>query len=277
MVVFPNCKINIGLKIIGKRPDGFHNLETVFFPIPLHDSLEIIRANKHSTEVVFSQTGNLVEGNANDNLCVKAYHLLQKDYPQLPAIQMHLHKTIPMGAGLGGGSADAAFTLQLLNNSFGLQLAQEQLISYALMLGSDCPFFIINKPCFATGRGEILQPINISLKGFHLVLINPGIHINTGWAFGQLQKIPNTANSSKNLKHFITEPILNWRYTISNDFEEPVFCAHPALKKIKENLYQQGAVYAAMSGSGSTIYGLFTSSIPVMNTPDNWMQHHISF
>lgn len=274
MVVFPNCKINIGLNILDKRPDGFHNLETVFIPIPLKDSLEIIRAKENTGAVVFSQTGMAVDGNTADNLCVKAYHLLKKDFPDLPAVQMHLHKAIPMGAGLGGGSADAAFTLQLLTSKFNLNLSSDKLLSYALNLGSDCPFFIINKPSFATSRGEILQPVSLSLAGYHLVLINPGIHVNTGWAFSQLA---NEDRVSKNLYRHITQPVQTWRHTISNDFEKPVFAAHPVLQEIKEMLYNKGAVYAAMSGSGSTLFGLFEKEqLPALQCPVAWTVKHIS-
>lgn len=274
MVVFPNCKINIGLNILDKRADGFHNLETVFIPIPLKDSLEIIRAKENTRPVVFSQTGMTVDGNTADNLCVKAYHLLKKDFPDLPAVQMHLHKAIPMGAGLGGGSANAAFTLQLLNSKFSLNLSQEQLMNYSLTLGSDCPFFILNKPSFATGRGEILQPVALSLAGYQLVLINPGIHVNTGWAFSRLAKEDLV---SKNLYQQITQSVQTWRHTISNDFEKPVFAAHPVLHEIKEMLYGKGAVYAAMSGSGSTLFGLFErGQLPALQCPVAWTVKDIS-
>lgn len=257
MVVFPNCKINIGLNILGKRPDGFHDLETVFIPVLLKDSLEIIRARNDTAEVAFSQSGFMIEGAPEENLCIKAYRLLKKDFPYLPPIQMHLHKAIPMGAGLGGGSADAAFTLQLLNDKFHLGLSAEQLTSYSLTLGSDCPFFIINKPCFATGRGEKLTPLQISLTGYRLVLVNPGIHIKTGWAFAQLKNEPAARHISKNLFRHIQQPVQTWRHTIQNDFETVVLATHPQLKAIKEMLYNKGAAYAAMSGSGSTLFGLF--------------------
>ena len=282
MVFFPNCKINIGLNILDKRPDGFHNIETVFIPIPLKDSLEIIRAKENRDEVIFSHSGFAIDGKTEDNLCIKAYHLLKKDFPQLPAIQMHLHKTIPMGAGLGGGSADAAFTLMLLNDKFHLGLSTEQLINYSLSSGSDCPFFIINKPCFATGRGEKMEPLEISLAGYQLVLINPGIHINTGWAFTHSDSYrkkdePAANRIAKNLRQYINGPIQNWRNTISNDFELPLFAAHPVLKEIKETLYSNGAVYAAMSGSGSTLYGLFTKNIqPSFSFPQSWFVNHIA-
>lgn len=271
MVVFPNCKINIGLNILDRRQDGFHNLETAFFPIPIKDSLEIIRAKDNSGDVIFSHSGIAIDGATTDNLCIKAYQLLKKDFPQLPAIQMHLHKAIPMGAGLGGGSADGAFTIRLLNDKFQLNLSQAQLISYALSLGSDCPFFILNQPCFATGRGEIMRPLNISLSGYTLVLINPGIHVNTGWAFAQLKNEPAENRVSCNLLQHIQEPINNWRNNIVNDFENAVFIAHPAIAEIKNILYSNGAVYAAMSGSGSSVFGLFEKAPqPPFNLPSGY-------
>ena len=185
MIVFPNCKINLGLHILGKREDGFHNLETVFYPLLFRDALELIPATNNTTEIEFTGSGLAVDGNVSDNLCVKAYYLLKKNFPQLPLVKIHLHKAIPMGAGLGGGSADAAFMLKLLNEKFNLNISTPQLLNYALELGSDCPFFIINKPCIATGRGEILEEIEVDLSAYKIVLINPGIHINTGWAFSQ--------------------------------------------------------------------------------------------
>ena len=186
MVSFPNCKINLGLHILGKREDGFHNLETVFYPVALKDAVELIPNTNNATDIEFTGTGLVIDGNAADNLCVKAYRLVKKDFPQLPAVKVHLHKAIPMGAGLGGGSADAAFMLKLLNDKFKLNLSTAQLLNFALQLGSDCPFFIINKPSIATGRGEILEEIAIDLSAYKMVLINPGIHVNTGWAFSKL-------------------------------------------------------------------------------------------
>ncbi len=258
MIVFPNSKINLGLRIINKREDGYHNLETVFYPIPLKDALEIIEADNENS-VQFTSSGLAVNGNETDNLCVKAYHLLKKDFSNLPSVKIHLHKNIPMGAGLGGGSGDAAFTLQLLNNQFKLNLSVPQLIEYALQLGSDCPFFIINKPCIGTGRGEILAEISLDLSMYNLIIVNPNIHINTGEAFNSLhlqkQNIPISS-----LKEIIRQPIESWRHSLKNDFELPVFDKHPAIKKIKDTLYQKGAAYAAMSGSGSTVYGLFSKN-----------------
>ncbi|HEX2683264.1 MAG TPA: 4-(cytidine 5'-diphospho)-2-C-methyl-D-erythritol kinase, partial [Ferruginibacter sp.] len=188
MIVFPNCKINLGLHILDKRHDGFHNLETGFYPIPFNDALEIIPG----TALEINTSGFVVDGKAEDNLCMRAYQLLKNEFPELSPVRIHLHKAIPMGAGLGGGSADAAYMLKLLNERFQLGLSTEQLINYSLQLGSDAPFFIINKPCFATGRGEILEEIAVDLSKYRIIIINPGIHINTGWAF---------ANRSSGLEH----------------------------------------------------------------------------
>lgn len=261
MLVFPNCKINLGLHILGKREDGFHNLETVFYPIPFRDALELIPNTNNDPAVEFTGTGLAIDGNTADNLCVKAYHLLKKDFPQLPAVKIHLHKAIPLGAGLGGGSADAAFMLKLLNEKFKLNLSIDQLINYALQLGSDCPFFIINKPCFATGRGEVLEEIAVDLSAYKMILINPGIHINTGWAFSNI----TPALPERSVKEIIQQPIGNWKEELKNDFETAVFTAHPAVKEIKESLYTQGAIYAAMSGSGSTVFGIFSSTANIVN------------
>jgi len=254
MIVFPNCKINLGLQILNKREDGFHNIETLFYPVPFRDVLEIVPTT--ADDIEFTATGLTVDGNTTDNLCLKAYHLVKKDVPQLPEVKIHLHKTIPLGAGLGGGSANAAFTLQLLNNKFKLNLPTPKLLTYALQLGSDCPFFLINKPCFATGRGEILEETTLDLSGYKIVLINPGIHINTGWAFSQITPAP----SKNSVKKIIQQPITSWKDDLVNDFEIPVFSANPQIKEIKEMLYSQGAIYAAMSGSGSTVFGIFETA-----------------
>lgn len=252
MVVFPNAKINLGLRILAKRNDGYHNLETVFYPLPFYDALEMIRQPAGSG-LSFSSGGLSIAGESADNLCVKAYHLLKKDFPAIPAVQMHLHKAIPSGAGLGGGSADASFTLKLLNEMAALGLSAEQLLHYSLQLGSDCPFFMINKPCFATGRGEQLEELQIDLSGYSFVIVNPGIHVPTGPAFSWLQPaLPSTS-----LKEIIASPVDTWKGRLINDFEAPVFARYPEIKKIKDELYSKGAVYASMSGSGSTVYGIF--------------------
>jgi 4-diphosphocytidyl-2-C-methyl-D-erythritol kinase len=259
VVVFPNCKINLGLHITRKREDGFHDLETVFYPLPLRDALEIVRnrvseAGSQPSAIQLTTSGLTVNGEVNDNLCIKAYRLLQKDFPGLPPVQMHLHKTIPMGAGLGGGSADGAFTLRLLNEQFQLALSTEQLLDYAIQLGSDCPFFIINQPCLATGRGELLQKIEIDLSAWRFLLIHPGIHIPTVWAFEQLKPAPAPVA----IREIIQQPFETWRSALVNDFEEPVCQAWPALQSIKQQLYDAGAIYASMTGSGSCFFGMFS-------------------
>ena len=279
MIVFPNCKINLGLHVIRKRDDGYHDLETVFYPLPLRDALEVVRpeAGGRKSEagsqtldvrnVDFHMSGLIVNGKPEDNLCIKAYDLVKKDFPQLPAIQMHLHKAIPMGAGLGGGSSDGAFTLQLLNEKFQLNISREQLLDYALRLGSDCPFFIINKPCIATGRGELMQAVSLDLSSYSFLLVHPGIHVNTGWAFSQL----TPAAPPQSLTAIIQQPVTNWPSLLKNDFEMPVLQYHPELKALKEKLYEAGALYASMSGSGSCFYGIFSKdNVPDLAWPDNY-------
>ncbi len=265
MIVFPFCKINLGLHILNKREDGYHNLETVFYPVPLNDALEILPSGDDSPLVTFTQSGKKINGSVDENLCVKAYHLLKKDYPSLPAINMHLHKNIPMGAGLGGGSANAAFTLIVLNSLFKLQLSTNQLIEYALQLGSDCPFFITGTPSLGTSRGELLAPVALSLSSYKIILINPGIHVHTGQAFASL-RFSKQKSCAGSLTNIINQPIDKWKNLLKNDFEQPVFKQYPLLASIKETLYQQGAVYAAMTGSGSTLFGLFAKDNPVVPT-----------
>lgn len=253
MIVFPNCKVNLGLNILSKRVDGFHDLETVFYPVFIRDALEIISPENYTGDTIFTNSGLLINGKKEDNLCIKAYKLLKTIFPQLPSVLIHLHKVIPMGAGLGGGSADAAFSLKILNQIFSLNLSSDQLLEIALELGSDCPFFLHNKPCLATKQGEIMNEIKIDLSAYKIVLINPGIHINTGWAFSQI--IPTIPE--KRISTIIQQPIETWKAELKNDFEEVVFHLHPSVKEIKESLYQQGSIYASMSGSGSTVFGLF--------------------
>ena len=255
MVTFPNCKINLGLNIINKRPDGYHDLETVFYPILIQDILEIITSqDEHQhNNIQYTSSGLKVDGDTSNNLCVKAYQLLKKDFPQIPPIKIHLHKTIPMGAGLGGGSADGAFTLTLLNQKYQLDLSQEKLIQYALQLGSDCPFFILNKPSLAKGRGEILSEIDLDLSQYQFLIINPGIHISTGWAFSQIE--PSKAFYT--IEETIFIPIGQWKNILVNDFEKPVTKHYPEIGNIIHQLYSHGAIYASLSGSGSTVYGIF--------------------
>ena len=261
MILFPNCKINLGLQVLLKRSDGFHDIATVFYPVPLKDVLEIVPLPNETLPVICNY-GLPVMGEPNDNLCIKAWHLLKKDFPDLPAVQIHLLKNIPMGAGLGGGSADGAFMLQLLNNKYHLGIKEQQLLQYALQLGSDCPFFIINKPCYATGRGEIIEPVSLDLSGYQLVVAKMDIHINTGWAFSNL-RINNTTPKTNSIKEIIAQPLSTWKNKLVNDFEGPVFEHYPQIKSVKENLYTLGAVYASMSGSGSTVFGLFNKTINV--------------
>jgi 4-diphosphocytidyl-2-C-methyl-D-erythritol kinase len=255
MVWFPNCKINLGLNVTSKRPDGYHNLETVFYPILLRDALEIIQ----STELHFDVTGIKIEGDIEDNLCFKAYQLLKQDFPQLPSLKVHLHKAIPMGAGLGGGSSNGAFMLSMINDKFRLNLSKDALINYALQLGSDCPFFIINKPCFATGRGEILEPVNLNLSAYKIVFVNPGIHVATKEAFSKL--LPQTPATS--IKDIIQQPIETWKDALKNDFEATIFELYSPIKEIKAEMYAKEAIYSSMTGTGSTVYGIFPKAAEI--------------
>lgn len=267
MVSFPNCKINLGLHILRKRSDGYHDLETVFYPIGLTDILEIIENRYAKTAVHLSTSGEPVEGRPANNLCVRAYRLLQKDFPSLPPMLIHLHKVIPAGAGLGGGSANASFTLQMINEIAGLGLNQQQLLHYAAQLGSDCPFFIINKPCYATGRGEILEEFELDLSAYSIVLVNPGIHVNTGVAFTGI--VP--AMPAYSIKEILQQPVSQWKYKLQNDFEKTVFKSYGEIVDIKDSLYQQGALYASMSGSGSSVYGIFEKDkVPVTSFPADY-------
>jgi 4-diphosphocytidyl-2-C-methyl-D-erythritol kinase len=267
LIVFPNCKLNLGLHILRKRGDGFHDLETVFYPLPLQDALEVILSPSASGSIEFTSSGLPVKGAEADNICVKAYHLVRKDFPRLPGIKMHLHKHIPMGAGLGGGSADGAFTLALLNKKLSLGISKESLADYALQLGSDCPFFIKNTPCYASGRGEVLEEISLDLTAYKFVMVNPGIHINTGWAFSQVTPLGHRSD----LKEIIQLPVQEWKNCLVNDFEEAVSIQHPEIKSCKEKLYECGALYAAMTGSGSTVYGVFLKDAEVQpNFPPHY-------
>jgi 4-diphosphocytidyl-2-C-methyl-D-erythritol kinase len=252
MIAFPHAKINLGLYIISKRPDGFHNLETVFYRVPFRDALEIVPADQYS----FLQTGLKIPGKQNANLVLKACRLMEKYYPQIKPLEIHLHKIIPLGSGLGGGSSDAAEIIQLINRFFNLNISSGSLSTYASDIGSDCPFFMQSAPCFAIGRGEILEPLTLDISNYSLLMVHPEIRINTAWAFSQIRpSLPK-----HNLKQSISKPVQEWVHTISNDFEIPVFEAHPQLQIIKSQLYNAGAIYASMTGSGSTIYGIFKKS-----------------
>lgn len=266
MVVFPNAKINLGLRVKAKRDDGYHELDTVFFPVPLTDVLELISDPSAEDGFVFSQTGLSIPGDIHNNLCYKAYKLMKKDHPSIPPVRVHLHKVIPMGAGMGGGSSDGAFMLRLINEKYNLQLDEEALKAYALNLGSDCPFFIYNQPCHARGRGELMEPILLNLQNKTLVLVCPGIHISTAEAFANIRLSPDVPSTASIVKG----PLENWKIQLKNDFEETVFLLHPELKAIKEKLYENGAIYAAMSGSGSTIFGIFDQDPTVLEWPSQY-------
>ena len=254
MITFPNAKINLGLNIVSKRPDGYHNLETVFYPIPLCDALEIVPSE--TNETIFHPSGIAIAGDANDNLILKAYRLLKNDF-DLPPVQIFLHKNIPFGAGLGGGSSDAAFMLKLLNDYANLGLSDSQLEDYAARLGADCPFFIRNKPVFAEGIGNIFSPIELSLKGYYLLLVKPDISVSTQEAYALIQPKP----AEESIVEILQRPVNEWKNRLKNDFEHSVFARYPKIGEIKEKLYQEGAVYAAMSGSGSAVFGLFEGEI----------------
>ena len=253
MLVFPNAKINLGLHILNKREDGYHNIETVMLPIGLSDALEIIPTNSHSDLIT---TGLDVDVQPEQNLCMKAYQVLALKY-NLPPIHIYLHKVIPSGAGLGGGSADASFMLKSLNSYFNINLSKKELIDISSGIGSDCPFFIENSPSISTGRGEILESFEIDLTNYFIIVIHPGIHINTSWAYTNSTPVSGRPSIKSVLS---TQDLSNWKKLISNDFEKVVFSKYPEIKKIKEQLYSEGALYASMTGSGSAVYGIFNNN-----------------
>lgn len=255
MILYPNAKINIGLNIVEKRPDNYHNIETVFYPIGLSDVLSI-EPSETCSDYSFSTSGISIDGNPDDNLIIKAYRLLQSEY-EIPPVDISLMKQIPFGAGLGGGSSDAAFMLQALNELFSLKISLKRLERFASELGADCPVFIRNKPVFATGIGDVFTPIKLSLKDYFLLLVKPDIHISTVEAYSLI--IPEMPDHS--LLELIQQPIEEWKNTIKNDFEVSVFKHYPEVREIKETMYDLGAVYASMSGSGSSVYGLFETPL----------------
>jgi len=260
MIVYPNAKINIGLKVIEKRTDGFHNLETFFFPVKLTDILEIVEAKKTTIDIY----GIILDGNPLENLCVKAYNLLAGDY-LLPPVEIHLFKRIPAGAGLGGGSSDAAYTLIALDKLFDLNLSTNTLAGYAAKIGSDCSFFIYSQSLsntegegmFAQGRGEILSEYIVpQLKGLKIEIVTPSVFVSTSEAYSDI--IPNKPQTS--LKNLLLEPIEKWKHTISNDFEPLVIKKHPVIGEYKQELYRRGAIYASMTGSGSALFGIYPTT-----------------
>lgn len=258
MIYFPNCKINLGLSVTEKRTDGFHNLETVMYPIKLHDVLEIIVA--YDNQFAFTSTGINIIGEYTNNLVVQAYNLLQTEH-QLPPVKIHLHKITPIAAGLGGGSSDAAFTIKLLNNLFNLGLSHSAMQEYARELGADCAFFIENKPVLATEKGDQFKPINLNLKNYFFTVIKPDIQISTPEAYSWIK--PKLKKPL--LRDIIDQPIENWSNSLINDFEDEVFRRYPEIKQIKETLYQMGAVYASLSGSGSAVFGIFKEPASMEN------------
>lgn len=261
MICFPNCKINIGLNVVEKRKDGFHNIETVFYPVPLCDALEIVESKKLSINI----SGIKIEGDTDDNLCMKAYRLITKDHNISP-LNMFLHKAIPAGAGLGGGSSDAAFMLLLLNKYFSLHISEKKLSEVASQLGSDCPFFLKNVPVFAHGRGDITEKINIDLKGHHLMIVKPDFEISTAKAYSMIKP----ASPPFPLKQLSVKNIGDWKNIVVNDFEIPLSKEFPEILKIKGQLYNSGAAYASMTGSGSAVYGIFKKEPEMISFPDKY-------
>ena len=257
MISFPPCKINLGLRVVSKRPDGYHNIETCFYPLPWTDVLEIIP----SDELLFSNSGLSVPGNQEDNLCLKAYRLLRNDFDLKP-VRIHLHKVVPMGAGLGGGSSNGAHTLRMLNSIFDLQLNNDQLKQYASQLGSDCAFFIEDGAMIGTGRGEIMEKAMFDLKGKFVVIVKPEVHVSTAEAYAGV-KPSGTVDQIKNVVE--KNPLPTWKSLLKNDFEDSVFKKYPVIREVKEKLYHRGAVYASMSGSGSAVYGIFEKSVALKN------------
>lgn len=252
MVIFPNAKINLGLNIIEKRSDGYHNLETVFYPVQWRDVLEIIPSQ--CTRLTMS--GIPVDGNVENNLVMKALRLLQRDF-QVGEFAVYLQKNIPFGAGLGGGSADGACMLSLVNKYCELNLSEEELAAYAVQLGADCPFFIYNRPVFASGIGDVMIPADVSLDNYKIVVVKPEVVVSTAEAYSMI--IPRKPDVA--IKSVLALPVEEWKSLLVNDFEVSVFVKYPELKRLKEQLYSQGAVYAAMSGSGSALFGIFPASL----------------
>ena len=266
MIVFPSCKINIGLYILSKRSDGYHNLLTCFYPVKaLSDILEIVPSNTF----VYTQSGLVISGDEESNLVVKAYRLIQQRH-QCSAVKIHLHKCIPMGAGLGGGSADAAFALTLLNEVLQLNLPGGQLKQYAAELGSDCPFFIDNLPAIGEGKGEKLTSVTLpQLEGKYILLVKPDIHISTKEAYDNCR----CRQENTSILQWLNLPLEKWQQTLHNDFEDTLFPKYPVLAEIKNRLLRQGAAYASLSGSGATVYGIFDRQPMV----DHWKQYGFVF
>lgn len=255
MICFPNAKINLGLNIVSKRSDGYHNLETVFYPVPIKDALEIIVKKKQNEDTLY-EAGIEIDAAPDNNLVMRALRLMRTHY-NFSSVEVHLLKKIPFGAGLGGGSSDASFMLKLLNDTFHLGVSNEELAELAVQLGADCPFFIYNRPVFASGIGEKFEDIELSLKGYYFVLIKPDIYVSTKDAFANIK--PQQPQVS--LKEIIKHPVWEWKELMVNDFEKSVFAKFPEIEEVKEYLYGRGALYASMSGSGSSVFGIFAEEI----------------
>ncbi len=260
MITFPNCKINLGLWVLERRPDGYHNIQTVMLPVPWCDILEIVPAT--GAETTLDITGINIESAVENNLCFKAWRLMADKY-DIPPVSMHLHKIIPAGAGLGGGSSDASFTLRMLNSMFGLKLDNEILRSLAVQLGMDCSFFIENLPVLSTGRGEFLKPVSVNLDGYSLVIVKPQIHVSTAAAFLGIKPVFR----EKSIDELTSLPLPEWKKALYNDFEKSVFNLYPEIEDIRNILYRHGAMYASMSGSGSAVYALYTEIPDQMKFP----------
>lgn len=255
MLTRPIAKINLGLNVVEKRPDGYHNLETVFYPVQIEDALEVYPMDPEfpsEYDCDLKVTNITIDGDEQRNLVVRAYNLLKADFPTLPRIHAHLYKGIPTQAGMGGGSSDCGFMITLLNQMFNLGLTDQQMIDYAARLGADCAFFILNRPCYAEGIGEKLQPIDLDLKGWYLSLVRPNFPVSTREAFALIK--PH--HPEVNCREVVKQPVESWRGALVNDFEGSVFAVHPELGAVKDRLYELGATYAAMSGSGSTLFAL---------------------
>lgn len=268
MVIFPNAKINIGLQVLDKRADGYHNLNTIFYPVPVYDALEIIEKKNQPTPFTLKTYGTGPDIEPAQNFCYKAYFLLKKDFPSLPPIQTALVKLIPTGGGLGGGSSDGAYMLTLLNKKFALNISKEKLKQYALSLGSDCPFFIDSlHPVIANGRGEQLTPLELSLNNFSILLVNPSIPISTKWAFENLHEFSQKSDLASLVKKHPKE----WKGLIINDFEKPIFSAFSEIAAIAKILNNAGACYVSLSGTGSSLFAIFEKPLqPLFNFPEHY-------
>ena len=256
MITFPVAKINLGLNVVEKRADGYHNLQTVFYPVPIMDALEIVPMSDgfpSDVDCDLKVTNITIEGDEQRNLVVRAYQLLKADYPDLPRVHAHLWKGIPTQAGMGGGSSDCGYMIRLLNETFDMGLSSEQMQQYAARLGADCAFFIESRACYAEGIGERLQPIDLDLSGWHIGVVRPDIPVPTKEAFSRI----HPHYPALNCRDVVKQPVETWRDRLTNDFEESVFVLHPEIGAVKEQLYKMGATYAAMSGSGSALFGLF--------------------